>query len=54
MRGIGVSPGISIGPAFVVRKTMKAFSGIVLENEEMRRDEINRFDKAVDASSCRN
>jgi phosphoenolpyruvate-protein phosphotransferase (PTS system enzyme I) len=50
MRGIGVSPGISIGPAFVVRKTMKAFSGIVLESEELKREEIDLFDKAVIAS----
>jgi len=50
MHGIGVSQGISIGPAFVVRKTMKASSGIVLENEELRSEEMNRFDIAVNAS----
>jgi phosphotransferase system enzyme I (PtsI) len=44
MRGIGVSPGISIGPAFIIRKTMKAFSGIVTEGEETKGREIDNFD----------
>ena len=51
MRGIGVSPGISIGPAFIIRKTMKAVSGIVIEGEEMKASETDKFDLAVKASS---
>ncbi len=52
MHGIGVSPGISIGPAFVIRKTLKAVSGIIIEGVEMKTIEINKFDHAVEASVC--
>jgi len=51
MRGIGVSPGISIGPAFIIRKNMKAVSGIVIEGEAMKGIEIDKFDLAVKASA---
>jgi phosphotransferase system enzyme I (PtsI) len=51
MRGIGVSPGISIGPAFIIRKTLKAVSGIVIDSEAMKDIEINKFDLAVITSA---
>lgn len=47
MHGIGVSPGISIGTAYVIRKSLTTISGIVIEDAEIRRDEIARFEYAV-------
>ncbi|HEY4326678.1 MAG TPA: phosphoenolpyruvate--protein phosphotransferase [Mucilaginibacter sp.] len=51
MKGIGVSPGISINKAFVIRKTQAALSGISLKNEEEIAAEIARFKTAVKISS---
>lgn len=50
MFGIGVSPGISIGKACIIKKSARTVSGILLESEEMRRSEIERFDNAVNIS----
>ncbi|MDB5286512.1 MAG: ptsP [Mucilaginibacter sp.] len=47
MKGIGVSPGISIGRAFVIKKTEPALTGILLKNEAEILLEIERFDLAV-------
>jgi phosphotransferase system enzyme I (PtsI) len=47
MKGIGVSPGISIGRACVINKTEAVRSGITLENDEAIKIEIEKFDKAV-------
>ena len=50
MKGIGVSPGISIGKAFVLKKTKATISGILLNSENETLLEIERFDKAVDSA----
>jgi phosphoenolpyruvate-protein phosphotransferase (PTS system enzyme I) len=47
MKGIGVSPGISIGKAFVIKKTEAVLNGILLTNETEISQEITRFDRAV-------
>jgi phosphotransferase system enzyme I (PtsI) len=47
MNGIAVSPGISIGKAFVVKKVQVALTGILLKNEESIAAEVERFDNAV-------
>jgi phosphotransferase system enzyme I (PtsI) len=47
MKGIGVSPGISIGRAFVIKKTEAALSGVLLRSEAEISDEIARFDRAI-------
>jgi phosphoenolpyruvate-protein phosphotransferase (PTS system enzyme I) len=47
MTGIGVSPGISIGRAFIIEKDEAVISGILLENEEATGLEIDKFNKAV-------
>jgi phosphoenolpyruvate-protein phosphotransferase (PTS system enzyme I) len=47
MKGIGVSPGISIGKAFVLKKAEVLHSGVLLNNEAEVSQEITRFDRAV-------
>jgi phosphotransferase system enzyme I (PtsI) len=47
MKGIGVSPGISIGKAFVIKKREAALTGILLKNEAEILLDIERFDLAV-------
>jgi phosphotransferase system enzyme I (PtsI) len=47
MNGIGVSPGISIGKARVIKKVQIALTGILLKDEASIAAEIERFDKAV-------
>ena len=48
--GVAASPGISIGKAFVVRKSEMVSSGILLENESDVLKEIEKFGRAVQAS----
>jgi phosphoenolpyruvate-protein phosphotransferase (PTS system enzyme I) len=50
MKGIGVSPGISIGRAFVIRKRETALTGVLLKDEAAIQTEMERYDKAVLAS----
>src|SRR5258706_2426774 len=50
MKGIGVSPGISIGRAFVIRKRETALTGILLKDEAAIQTEMERYDEAVLAS----
>lgn len=47
MKGIGVSPGISIGRAFVIKKAEATVSGVLLTNETEIAQETDRFDNAV-------
>jgi phosphotransferase system enzyme I (PtsI) len=47
MKGIGVSPGISIGMAFVLKKSGAVLTGILLNDEAEALVEIEKFDKAV-------
>jgi phosphotransferase system enzyme I (PtsI) len=47
MKGIGVSPGISIGRAFVIKRTEAIVTGVLLNGEEEIAQEIARFDHAV-------
>jgi phosphotransferase system enzyme I (PtsI) len=47
MNGIGVSPGISIGKARVIKKVQIALTGILLKDEASIAVEIERFDHAV-------
>jgi phosphotransferase system enzyme I (PtsI) len=47
MRGIGVSPGISIGRAFVMKKSKAAVSGILLHDDAEILAEIKKFALAV-------
>jgi phosphoenolpyruvate-protein phosphotransferase (PTS system enzyme I) len=47
MKGVGVSPGISIGKAFIIKKTEAVRSGIELENDQAISTEIEKFYKAV-------
>jgi phosphotransferase system enzyme I (PtsI) len=47
MKGIGVSPGIAIGRAFVIKKNAPATNGIVLKNQVEIVAEIERFDISV-------
>ncbi|MEO3403622.1 phosphoenolpyruvate--protein phosphotransferase [Mucilaginibacter sp. CAU 1740] len=47
MKGIGVSPGIAIGRAFVIKKNAPATNGIVLKNQVEIVTEIERFDISV-------
>ncbi|MES1217958.1 MAG: phosphoenolpyruvate--protein phosphotransferase [Bacteroidota bacterium] len=50
MNGIGVSPGIAIGRAFIIQKNVTALTGVLLENDTAMEAEIERFDAAVIAS----
>jgi phosphotransferase system enzyme I (PtsI) len=47
MKGIGVSPGIAIGRAFVIKKSKATFTGIFLKNDAEIAAEIERFDAVV-------
>ncbi|HMI61400.1 MAG TPA: phosphoenolpyruvate-utilizing N-terminal domain-containing protein, partial [Puia sp.] len=50
MQGIGVSPGISIGKAYVLRQRKEVASGVVLSDETAILREIGRFREAVKLS----
>jgi phosphotransferase system enzyme I (PtsI) len=50
IKGIGASPGIAIGKALVIRKTMNLTTGIPLLNETEVQQEIEKFVKAVKAA----
>lgn len=47
MKGIGVSPGISIGKACIIKKKEAVLTGITLQGEEEIAIEILRFEQAV-------
>jgi phosphotransferase system enzyme I (PtsI) len=47
MKGIGVSPGIAVGRAFVIKKSAPAKNGIVLQGKEEIATETDRFNAAV-------
>ncbi|MDB4921757.1 phosphoenolpyruvate--protein phosphotransferase [Mucilaginibacter sp.] len=47
MKGIGVSPGISIGKAFVIQKKEAALTGILLNDPAEIQAGIERFDMAI-------
>ncbi len=47
MKGIGVSPGIAIGKAFVIKNTEVIPSGILSSSESEILQEIERFDLAI-------
>ncbi|WP_426671862.1 phosphoenolpyruvate--protein phosphotransferase [Mucilaginibacter sp. McL0603] len=47
MKGIGVSPGIAIGKAFILKKTEAVSSGILLSSKAEVLLEIERFDRAI-------
>jgi len=47
MKGIGVSPGIAIGRAFVIQKKTTATTGILLNNPGEIEAAIEQFDKAI-------
>ena len=48
MKGIGVSPGIAIGKAFVLKRQEAAMTGVLLEHDAQVLQEVERFDEAVD------
>lgn len=50
MKGIGVSPGISIGRACVIRTKEAAVTGVLLKDEALIRTEIDKYEKAVIAA----
>ena len=50
MQGIGVSPGISIGKAYVLRQQKEMASGIVLADETALQQEIAAYREAVRVS----
>lgn len=50
IKGIGVSPGISIGKARVLRPTRVEVTGLLLSGEAEENREINRYREAVKAS----
>jgi len=50
MQGIGVSPGISIGKAYVLRQQKEMVSGIVLADETALQLEITAYREAVQLS----
>ncbi len=50
MNGIGVSPGIAIGRACVIKNNTVALTGILLEDEEAVEREIKKFTEAVNVS----
>jgi len=47
MKGIGVSPGISIGKAFKIKVSKVVRAGIPLKNEEARQTETEKFNEAL-------
>ncbi len=50
MKGIGVSSGIAIGKAFVIKKSERTMSGILLSSDSGAFSEIAKFDQAVETS----
>src|SRR5882757_2083458 len=50
MKGIGASPGIAIGKAFVLQKQVVRVTGISLEDELAVQGESERFEGAVRAA----
>ncbi len=52
MKGIGVSPGISIGRAFVISKAATTFSGVQLTTNEDIAAGISKFEAAVVSASA--
>jgi len=50
MRGIGVSPGIAVGRAVIVRKSEPILTGILLEDNSAIPAEVEKFDAAVEVS----
>jgi phosphotransferase system enzyme I (PtsI) len=50
MKGIGVSPGISIGKACVIKANTVAITGILVKNEAEALANIEQFDAAVSAA----
>ena len=50
INGIGVSPGISIGKAHVIKKQETVRTGLLLDTEEAIQPEIEKFDQAVKVS----
>ena len=47
MKGIGVSPGIAIGRACVIKNRKVEVSGVLLKDEAAISAHINQFDEAV-------
>lgn len=47
MKGIGVSPGISIGKACIIEKIATSVSGVLLKSEEEKELELKNFETAV-------
>jgi phosphotransferase system enzyme I (PtsI) len=52
INGIGVSPGISIGRAFILKKTQGRINGLLLNNEDEILQEIKQFDLAVELATA--
>lgn len=50
MKGTGVSPGISTGRAYILRRQDAVPSGILVTTEEAKRAEIEKFRQAVQSS----
>ncbi|MDB5011938.1 MAG: ptsP, partial [Daejeonella sp.] len=50
IKGIGVSPGISIGRAHIIQKNEAVVSGELVQNEEAILHEIAKYDQAVSDS----
>ena len=48
INGIGVSPGIAIGKAFVFKKMEASVNGLLLNNEDEILQEIKRLDHAIE------
>ena len=49
MKGIGVSPGISIGRAFIIKSATAVSSDIVLDNDEAKKIEIEKWEELARA-----
>src|SRR5882762_812573 len=47
MKGVGVSPGISIGRALWVNKQTTTLTGVVLANEKAILEEIKKYKQAI-------
>ena len=47
IKGTGVSPGISIGIAHILKKDDDGLSGIIIQTNEARELEIEKFNQAV-------
>ena len=51
MKGVGASPGISIGKAFIINKTEAGLTGIALENDQSKSIETDKFNQAVQSAA---